>query len=234
MEEYRYSYLIMDVLFALIWLGLYWHRKDARSEMLALSIPLGLLGLVFTVPNADDWWKPLTVTGRLPGIEDFLFGFTTAGIAAVVYTELFAKHVRKERATRQWRELQLAKFWQLLFLAAVAFFTLHYGLGANTFVAMMTIMLIASLVGAVIRPDLIRVSILSGVFLLIIATAVYNVTDIFTPGWVESLWTFQNLPRVIVLHMPLEEILFYLLFGMIVGPMYEYLIHGKLVAMEAL
>ena len=40
-----------------------------------MSIPLGFVGLALNVLYVRDWWYPQTITGTIPAIEDFLYGF---------------------------------------------------------------------------------------------------------------------------------------------------------------
>lgn len=84
--SYQYSYLIGDLILLAIWLVLFLWRKDTRKEMAIISLLFGFLGTVVTLIYLMDWWHPLTITGTRIGIEDFIFGFSTAGIAAVVYS----------------------------------------------------------------------------------------------------------------------------------------------------
>lgn len=233
MEGFQYSYLLMNLLFLGIWLLLYKFRPDLRHEMLAMSLPLGVMGLLLTVPYANDWWKPGSITGSLPSAEDFLFGFTSGGIASVIYAEVFRKRVQRKRATNEWRELQLQELWKAVAVVAAGFFLLHYGFSVNTLVITALLLGVATIVVLARRPDLWQESLASGISMVLIAAAVYAATDIITPGWVDGLWSYQNVPRIIILGLPVEEVLFYFLYGAVFGPYYEVLVRGKLVEVPA-
>ena len=90
--DYTYSYLLMDFGFLIVWLILYFLRKDVRKVMWFVSLPLGFMGPFLEYVYVNDWWRPLTITGTLLGIEDFLFGFGIGGISAAIYEELFKIH----------------------------------------------------------------------------------------------------------------------------------------------
>ncbi len=94
MVSYQYTYLIGDLILLVLWLVLFLYRKDTRKEMLILSLIFGVIGPFVELVHVLDWWKPLTITSTIPGIEDFLFGFGIGGVASVVYEHLFNKKVK--------------------------------------------------------------------------------------------------------------------------------------------
>ncbi len=89
MFSIQYAYLILGCLLLSIWLGLFLYRKDIRREMMIISIAFGFGGLLAEYVYLKDWWQPLIITGTRIGFEDFLFGFTTGGIASVIYEVIF-------------------------------------------------------------------------------------------------------------------------------------------------
>lgn len=229
LEGYQYSYFILDILLLAVWGVLYWARKDVRQEMLAMSVPLGVIGLLLTLPYANDWWVPQTITGTIPSVEDFLFGFAAGGIAAVVYVELFRKHVQRKQMPGAVRALRLAHLWQAVALFSAIFFVLHYGLGLDS--GLITILILgAGVLGILVRrPDLGQDAFCSGALMLLIAALVYQVTSWITPGWIDALWTYENFGDRRFLGLPLEEAMFYAFFGAAFGPYYEEQVAGKLV-----
>ena len=72
------------------------------------------------------------------------------------------------------------------------------------------------------RPDLVPMSLISGGLLVIVAAIVYAFVEVMTPGWVQALWSFQNVPAIIIVSLPLDDIVFYFLTGAVIGPLYEY------------
>jgi hypothetical protein len=52
--------------------------------MLILSVFFGLGGPISELAYIPDWWAPITFTGHIIGLEDFIFGFALAGIATSI------------------------------------------------------------------------------------------------------------------------------------------------------
>ena len=99
MLSLKYAYLLGTIIFLIIWLILYLHRKDLRKEMIVMSMLVAILGMFSEyLWWTHDWWRPQTITGTTIGIEDLLLGFTNGGIAAVLYEELFKKRMYKYKS----------------------------------------------------------------------------------------------------------------------------------------
>lgn len=92
--SYLYSYLIGDLTLLIVWFILFYFRKNVRKEMLIISLIIGIGGLFAETIYTIDWWQPLTITGTLIGIEDFLFGFAIGGIGSSIYEVIFKKTVK--------------------------------------------------------------------------------------------------------------------------------------------
>ncbi len=73
-------YYVVSLIFFILWLALYFWRKDIRKEMIIISAFFGIGGVLSELVNTVDWWKPLTITNTLIGIEDFLIGFFIGGV----------------------------------------------------------------------------------------------------------------------------------------------------------
>lgn len=73
--DYRFAYLVGDLLIGLPWLALYIYRGDLRRKMLLLSCIFGLFGPLSEVFYLRDYWHPQLFSGWPIGLEDFLFGF---------------------------------------------------------------------------------------------------------------------------------------------------------------
>lgn len=77
--DYKYTYIILDLCFLIIWFVLFFWRKFSRKEILTMSLLFGLAGLLVEPIYVHDWWHPLNITNTLVGVEDFLFGFVVGG-----------------------------------------------------------------------------------------------------------------------------------------------------------
>ena len=60
-----------------------------------------------------------------------------------------------------------------------------------------------------------------------IAFIIYNILELITPGWIEAFYLFKNVPDIVILNMPIDDLVWYILAGMFVGPLYEYWQEGK-------
>jgi hypothetical protein len=50
-----------------------------------------------------------------------------------------------------------------------------------------------------------------------------------TPGWVEHSWYLKNLSGIVIFKAPIEDILWGVMVGLYVGPLYEFWQERKLV-----
>jgi len=226
---FQYSYLLTGLGFLLVWILLFIWRKDVRKEMILLSVIFGIVGLIAEPIHIQDWWKPLTITNTAVGIEDFLYGFAVGGIAAVIYEEIFKKRIRMRKIGKK-KELKRDKsmiIFVSLFLAA--FIVLFYVFNVNTFIGATLLLAVGTLVMWIRRRDLVMDSVASGILILLVSFAVYSVTEIITPGWVRAFWYFQNVPNIIILNVPIDDIIWFFLAGAFIGPLYEFWQESRLV-----
>jgi len=220
--NYTYSYLILGLLFLIIWTIFFLWRKDTRKEMILISIFFGIAGLLVEAVYIQDWWRPITITGTLIGIENFLFGFVIGGISSVIYEGVFRKRVKEIRN----KKLKLKYFGLLL---PGIFLGSFYLLNLNTFISLILAFSIPTLIIYIKRKDLIKDSLISGLLVLGISIIVYTILELITPGWVQAFWYFENVPNIIILNIPIDDFIWYFLAGAFIGPLYEYWQERKLV-----
>ena len=80
MISFRFAYFLGTMVYVVVWLFLYYFRKDLRKEMLFFSFWVGFLGWFSAYFWwSIDWWHPQEILGTRAGIEDFLIGFTGGG-----------------------------------------------------------------------------------------------------------------------------------------------------------
>ncbi len=127
--NYIYAYFIWAAIFGIIWISLYFWRKDVRKEMLIVSIFMGFIGILTEIIHIQDWWQPLTITRSTIGIEDFLIGFFIGGIAAIIYEEIYQKKIN----TRKKFDIKNPKIWKLLALFCIIFATSFYVINYTLF-----------------------------------------------------------------------------------------------------
>lgn len=210
----------------LFWLVLFLWRKDARKEMLVMSLMFGVAGLLVELTYVQDWWKPLTITNTIVGIEDFIFGFVIGGIAAVIYEEIFKKRIRKRKLKDEKKDIL---FFIFALILPILFYSSFYLFKFNTLISSIIGLGIPTLIIYIRRKDLIIDSLASGFLLLIIAVIVYTILEFLTPGWVLAFWYFKDIPNIVILNVPLNDFIWYILAGIFIGPLYEFWQEGRLV-----
>ena len=229
MVSYQYTYLIGDLILLAFWLILFFYRKDTRKEMLALSIIFGVLGPFLERVHLFDWWIPLTITGTPIGIEDFLFGFGIGGVASVIYEHLFNKRIKIKRTKKLKKERISLSFPFLILIMVVIFFGEFFILNLNSFISAISSFIIPIIIIYTKRKDLIKNSLVSGLLVLIASILGYHILNFITPGFFEEFWLFQNIGKIIIIGIPLEEHIWFFTFGAFIGPLYEYWKEGKLI-----
>jgi len=214
---HTYAYLFGALLFMLIWLVLFWYREDLRKEMLVMSIILGFVSVATAYYWwTYDWWRPATITGTRVGIEDFLSGFGTGGIMAVVYEALFSKEHKLRKKPPRYPGILTV----LLLLAFSGSF-LIWGVGTTSFYASILSLALAVVFMLYFRRDLLKNSFFSGALMFLISLPVYWLIVFFSPGWVDATY-LDTLTGIQITGIPIEEIIFWFFAGMVFGPLYDY------------
>ncbi|MDD5192628.1 MAG: lycopene cyclase domain-containing protein [Candidatus Nanoarchaeia archaeon] len=223
---YQYNYLIGDLILLVIWIILFLWRKDTRKEMLYTSLFFGFIGLIVESTYGKDWWHPQTITNTLPGPESFIFGFVVAGIAAVIYSVIFSKKVKIKRKLNLKRNLFFIPF---LLCGIIIFFVGFYLIKLNSFYSSIPAFLIPLMIMLIKRKDLIINSLASGFLLMIISFVFYVPLELITPGWINSAWNFNMVSGITLIGVPIEDLIWFFLAGLLIGPLYEYWQKGKLI-----
>ncbi|MBU0957237.1 MAG: hypothetical protein KKF56_00345 [Nanoarchaeota archaeon] len=226
---YEYAYLIGSLVMLLVWGILYYLRKDVRHEMLIISIMFGIIGLFVDPIYSKDWWFPLTITNTMPGIESFLFGFAVGGVSSVVYDIFFGKRVRIKKANKKMEEIRNLNLFFIMLIGGGLFFISFFIFQLNSFYASFPALLVPLAIILIKRKDLLLDSIFSGVLVAIISFIFYIAPEMMLPGWIASTWNFEMISGILVLGVPIEDLIWFFLAGLLIGPLYEYWKEGKLV-----
>lgn len=226
--SYLYSYLIGDLTLLIVWFILFYFRKNVRKEMLIISLLIGIGGLFAETIYTIDWWQPLTITGTLIGIEDFLFGFAIGGIGSSIYEVIFKKTVKIKKINQKKRFNQNKNI--LLFGASIVvlLFITFFLMKLNSFYSSIISLGIPIIYMNVKRKDLMLDSVLSGFLLMLTSFLAFITVELITPGWINSAWFLENLSGIIILTAPLEDLIWFFLMGMFIGPLYEFWKEGKI------
>ena len=230
-----YEYLIGVLIMGFAWLILFFIRNDLRKSMIWSGFfYTTLLTLIFFVGRGittlvgldwrviPDYWNTDTLfnLGRITGgwsIEDMLFMFFAGGIIAVLYEILFERRILNVK-TRQ-HILSIIGFLIAGTLTVILFnFNPIYSL------------IIASLTGSIIiiiqRRDLFRHAIYGGISFTVVYFLGFSVFILIFPNLIQNYWSLENLTKILIIGVPIEELLYAFSFGLMWAPMYEY-IHGN-------
>jgi len=170
-----------------------------------------------------DWWHPPTITGTVLGIEDFLVGFGIGGITAVIYEELFKKKLSFSK--KKHFSLGYAMLFTCIFIIVniVSFYIMQF----SSSISWVLSTVIPILFIYILRPTLIFNSFATGIILVILGFIGYHIFDIIQPGFLYSWFNFEKLTGVVIFKVPLEDIAWFMTFGMFIGPLYEFLLDVK-------
>lgn len=164
-----------------------------------------------------DWWSPQTVTNTPRGIEDLLLGFSNAGIATVLYVEIAKKRLYHKRKGDHSKGLAI-----LCLFTVLIFWFCFNKLQVGTFISMMIALLIYSGIMLTLRRDLLASSLANGILMVALAIPVYLTLSLLSPGAAEKIYIYPLITNTTINHIPLEEFIFYFVFGVMVALMYEY------------
>jgi hypothetical protein len=220
----QYTYFIGATVSLIVWIILFFHRKDLRKEMITMSILFAIIGLFSEyLWWTKDWWRPQTITGTIIGIEDFLLGFTNGGIAAVLYEELFKKRIYKYKSRNHNLSTALIVICTYLILG----FSFHI-LKLNSFMATTIAYITAGGIFIFLRKDLIWDAILTGLCGVIASIPIYLLLEYLSPNFIENTWMQSSLTGINFLKIPIEDLIFYFLAGFSISPIYLYWKNEKL------
>ncbi len=209
-----YLYLLLSLILLVPCSVIFWWRADLRRKMIGASIVTAVAAVVGEYWHFQDYWRPPTTMGiAVISPEDVLFGIAVGGLSVSLYDVL--RGTRDQPGARPHRRL----FLILLALGLASLFIFATGLHYNSLIVSIIGFLVAAAVMVMLRPDLLPVSLLSGVLLCGLVTATYLV--LFTwlaPHYWDTYWLLRDTSLGFTLaHIPLTEIVWYFVWGMLGG-----------------
>ncbi len=217
-------YLLGSLFLLLIWFLIFIWQKKLRREMLIASLIItpAALSEVFFVPG---YWLPDTIGNPKLSIEDFIFTFAVGGIIAVIYELFMQGKVKHQRLCNCFSGEILHGF--VLGIGVVAVFASYFLLKINFMYAVYLGIITDIILIIFTRPDLIKKIIYSGLMFGLLYFLFFSVFSLLAPGFIKH-WNLTNLSGVVLLGVPIEEILWAIGTGSLLGPIYEYLLSIKL------
>ena len=70
---------------------------------------------------------------------------------------------------------------------------------------------------------------MSGIVTIPAIFILYQILYSITPGFFNEFWLYQNIGRILIFKIPLEEFIWFFFAGAFLGPLYEYWKEGKLI-----
>lgn len=223
------SHIILLILFVALWILLFVRRRPVRREM----ILIGLIGAFFT-PIVVLLNAVALGAATIPTIEvaHFLFSFSFAGVASVIFHELLGKHYRARRPFWRHRAQSFTPALRLLFIVlAWAWLSVLFVflLKTTVFQAVVVAALGLGMIIVTLRRDLLADAIWSGLLMAVIIFFLYEISyfqrgPIVASEW----WATTTLPERFIGSVPIEALIWAATTGFILGPMYEFARNWKL------
>lgn len=221
--RYHYVWLVWSVIFLLPWVWLYLANPSHRKVMLRVSLATSLLGLTEPI-YVPIYWNPpsLFELAQRTGfdIESLIFAFAIGGIGSVLYNTLNRQEFTPVSASE--RQSSRHRFHLFALLMPYFLFVPLYFLPWNPIYPSLISVLIAVIASVSCRPDLMRKTLIGGLLFLGLYTAFMLGLLLFSPGYIEQVWNLAALSGVLIAGIPLEELLFGLVFGMYWTGVYEH------------
>jgi hypothetical protein len=199
--------------------------------MLYGGLIFSVLGPVWAYFNfVTVWWRPLTVTKTIVGPEDFILAFSCIGIALSVYKFVFRKEMKRDFKTSRVviREAFARLPW--FFIACfVPILILRCVFVAQPIVSIFCGQFLAGLYVIVRRPDLTPAMIWTAVLMIAVTYPVFILGQYVFPGVVQQFWNFKNLTGYVFWGYPLEDMIFFALWGFQCGGILEFMFDCRLV-----
>lgn len=214
----EYAYFIGVLIGFIIWLIFFILRKDLRKEILfggLLAAPFGFSGSLF-IP---EYWDPITLFDLANKakftIEGILFCFSFGGIAAVIFEVFFRKKLVKIKSDHKTHILPYFSFIIMIIVLEFIF------PDKSIYNASIAPILLAIFIG-IKRRDLITQMLFGGIAFTLLYLLFFIIFNAIFPGYVENVYTLNNLLGINILGTPIEEFIFAFAAGGCWSAFYEY------------
>lgn len=213
----KFAYLTGTTVFFIPWLILFWHRKNLRTEMIAMGLISGIASFVTAYFWTIDWWKPVTITGTRIGIEDFILGVSAGGVAVVLYEEIFRKNFYRRNKLTHGKSLSI-----LIILSSLLFVVLIFELKFTSFFACISTLSFFCLVLTYLRKDLFFSALINGILMTLVVLPFYYLLIFLFDGFIQKTYPYTTLSGIKITGIPIEELIFWYVFGFMASLFYEY------------
>ena len=219
----KFVWLAWSSAFLIPWLAAFIAFPAHRRAILWTSLfttPFGLTEPLF-VP---EYWNPPSLfdLAQRTGfdIESLIFCFGIGGIGAVSYNILTGKGHGRMRSTARRHASHRFHFWAVA--APFLVFPILYLMDWNPIYPAIVAMALGAVSTMLCRRDLISKTWVGGVLFLIYYLIFLAGLEWLSPGYVERVWNLEALSGILIYGMPIEELLFAVMFGAYWSGVYEH------------
>ena len=203
--------------------------------MFILSLITAFFGPISELWYFADYWQP-EIALPLPGIggvEDLIFGFAIGGIGAFAYESLFVRGICSCKTKR-------GKEWFFLVFAAIlgaSMLILNNYLKVNSIYASSIGMIVVASIMLYFRRDLMIHAVGSAILVTGVMFTIYFLGQTFFPTahlWMTKIWKLYGTPEGIIIfkHIPWTEMLWGFSWGLVWGPMYEFMVGARSITLK--
>lgn len=209
--------------FLLPWAIIYTVFPAHRRTMMWTSLftaPFGLTEPLF-VP---EYWNPPSLfdLAQRTGfdIESLIFCFGIGGVGAVLYNVFTGKDIavvsHEEHCSPRHR------YHRLALASPFLLFPLLYFWPWNPIYPGIAAMAVGTVATTLCRPDLATKTWVGGALFLVYYIIFLTGLEWSAPGYIDRVWNLDALSGISIFHMPLEELLFAISFGIYWSGAYEH------------
>lgn len=212
-----YYYLTACIIFIAIMFLMILFRPDLRKKILlaaVFALPLGFWGYYF---NLSYWNVPILFDLSL-GIEDFLIIFGNAGVIAGIYEFVLKKRLVKIKNYADKGFLFVAALLPAWFITLSV---LNIFFRFNVMYKGFIVIVMGMVVLCVFRRDLFLPSLYAGLIFCGFYFLLFLLSLVLIPGIVQEGWLLSNLSGALVFGVPIEELGYAFLFGIMWSHLYE-------------
>jgi hypothetical protein len=200
-----------------VWIIFFYTRKNLRKEMIALGLFVAFWAPLFEFGwFLKDYWNPLEYVSVMSFIiQECIFGFLFGGITSVFYKVVARKNPGKGELNTINIILSIA-----VLLCSFLIFTNIVGLNSIYsnfigFIALVILILFRA-------PDLLGDMFISGICMGAIAMIGYTILLNIYPNLITDWWMTHNICGIYLIGIPIEEIVWFFMFGLSFGAIYEF------------
>lgn len=221
----KWGYLVGICMLFIPWGLFYYARRDLRPRILVMSIillPLAPLGQYYFLK--DYWHPPLILPIQIGnsvygGLADFLFAFTTGGIATAAFPVLFHQTTITGKAS--------PRYWigfAFLVTEGVSVIVLTQFFHVNSIFSSSIGFLFCAVLMIVIRRDLLKSSLISGIISGFTLAGAEGILSFIVPLYLSRYWYLYNTKYdfLIFNRIPATELVWGIAFGIVIGPIFDF------------